>query len=128
VLALVTCTLVLALAWPTQQFFAQRGEITRLREQTRQQQQRVELWRYQKERWADPVYVKAQARERLHFVMPGEIGYVAIDSPEGGRARTVAVDPPWYRKLWQSTQDASRAREDAGERQRPQPIVDNRER
>ncbi|WP_202563548.1 septum formation initiator family protein [Agreia sp. COWG] len=30
-------------------------------------------------RWSDPAYIKAQARERLYFVMPGETSFLVID-------------------------------------------------
>ena len=28
--------------------------------------------------WDDPAYVRAQARERLNFVLPGEVGLVVL--------------------------------------------------
>jgi cell division protein FtsB len=30
-------------------------------------------------RWSDPAYIKAQARDRLYFVMPGETSFLVID-------------------------------------------------
>ena len=33
-------------------------------------------------RWDDPAYVEAQARARLHFVRPGEVGYVVLTEEE----------------------------------------------
>lgn len=30
-------------------------------------------------RWSDPAYIKAQARDRLYFVMPGETSFLIID-------------------------------------------------
>ena len=30
-------------------------------------------------RWNDPAYIKAQARDRLYFVMPGETSFLIID-------------------------------------------------
>ena len=32
-------------------------------------------------RWEDPAFVAAQARARLHYVRPGETGYVVLDLP-----------------------------------------------
>jgi cell division protein FtsB len=39
-------------------------------------------------RWSDPAYIKAQARERLYFVMPGETSFLVIDD----QAPTAPVD------------------------------------
>lgn len=30
-------------------------------------------------RWSDPAFIRAQARERLYFVMPGEVSYLVLD-------------------------------------------------
>ena len=45
-------------------------------------------------RWEDPSFVKAQARERLGWVMPGETGYVVIGvdgEPLGGGSELEAA-------------------------------------
>ncbi|WP_164737336.1 septum formation initiator family protein [Georgenia sp. SYP-B2076] len=68
--------------------------------------------------WQDPQYVQAQARDRLGFVMPGEVPYVVVD-PEtitGGeseaqieaaeRAADRAAATPWYLHVWGSVQVA----------------------
>lgn len=114
VLLLVCCGLALALAYPAREYFAQRAEIERLRQQTDAQLQRVRQLEAEKRRWDDPAYVRAQARERLHYAMPGETPYIAIgpnlrgtdDAPgtspaSGGRAQA------WYQRLWQSVQGAA---------------------
>jgi hypothetical protein len=31
-----------------------------------------------KNRWEDPVYVRSQARDRLFYVLPGEISYLVV--------------------------------------------------
>jgi hypothetical protein len=56
--------------------------------------------------WGEDAFVAAQARERLHYVMPGETGYV-VAPPEGGEAATVSAEEeaalaegPWYRRVW----------------------------
>lgn len=33
----------------------------------------------QRARWDDPAYVRAQARDRLYYVMPGEISYLVVN-------------------------------------------------
>lgn len=68
-------------------------------------------------RWDDPDYVKAQARDRLGWVMPGEFGYRVIGEdgqPIGGGVTIEAEqqlppgehDPMWWDKLWGSIQTA----------------------
>ena len=34
----------------------------------------------QRARWDDPAYVRAQARDRLYYVMPGEVSYLVMDA------------------------------------------------
>jgi cell division protein FtsB len=56
--------------------------------------------------WGDDAFVAAQARERLHYVMPGETGYVVAlpEEDEAGEAAGLAeedtADGPWYRRVW----------------------------
>jgi cell division protein FtsB len=105
VLALTVCALVVALAYPTRQYIAQRSQIAQQRRQAQQVRDRVEQLREQKARWADPAYVRAQARAQLHFVMPGETGYVMLgEAGDAGdldpAAHATTADRPWYDNLW----------------------------
>lgn len=34
----------------------------------------------EKKRWDDPVYIRAQARNRLFYVVPGEVSYLVLDA------------------------------------------------
>lgn len=65
-------------------------------------------------RWSDPSYIKTQARERLGWVLPGEVGYRVIGadgkvvSGEIGSIKG-ANDPEnqaWYERVWSSVQAA----------------------
>src|SRR5439155_14604242 len=76
VLFVVLVMLAVAYAWPLREYLSQRAELSRLRADTAAAQARVDALERQKQRWADPAYVRAQARDRLHFVLPGETGYV----------------------------------------------------
>ena len=114
-LALVVCALALVLAYPMRQFLAQRGEIAALQRQTLEQEQRVEDLRAQRERWNDPAFVAAQARQRLHFVRPGETAYVLLDpgeapAPERASAGDEARARPWFSDLWASVDAADNPR------------------
>ena len=109
-LALALGIVVLTLFLPLRQWFAQRAELAALAAQTASLQANLTALQQAQQRWADPAYVAAQARARLHFVMPGEIGYVVLGLP--GVTPTVtgqsAASPtgPWYERLWASVKAA----------------------
>ena len=73
----------LVLAPPIQNYFTQRAQINALRAQVDGDRAALEAARIELTRWQDPDYVKAQARERLHFVMPGERQYIVTGTPNG---------------------------------------------
>ncbi|MFI5686043.1 septum formation initiator family protein [Streptomyces sp. NPDC051636] len=101
-LALVVCSLVVALAYPMRQYVSQRAQIADLERQKKQAGERVEQLRDLKARWRDDAYAEQQIRRRLHYVMPGETGYVVIDPDAAKQARAdlVAADRPWYANVW----------------------------
>jgi hypothetical protein len=104
------------------EFLAQRGEIAQLRARTAAQEQRVAQLQEQKQRWQDPAYVKAQARQRLHFAMPGDTAWITIpEDATAGRPAGPAKAPeqrPWYSDMWASVEAAS-----AGESAAPRPAA-----
>ena len=84
-LTVVAAVLVATLAVPVRAWFNQRDEIAGLEADVAAAQLLTEDLLIEKERWADPAFIAAQARRRLHFVRPGEIGYTTIgteDLPE----------------------------------------------
>ncbi|GAB2873109.1 cell division protein DivIC [Streptomyces deserti] len=101
-LALVLCSLIVALAYPMRQYVSQRAEIADLQREQEQARQRVERLRDLKARWQDDAYAEQQIRQRLHYVMPGETGYIVIDpgAAEQSRADAGAADRPWYSNVW----------------------------
>jgi cell division protein FtsB len=101
-LALVLCSLIVALAYPIRQYVSQRAEIADLRREKQEARQRVEQLRDLKARWQDDMYAEQQIRLRLHYVMPGETGYIVIDpdAAEQSRADQGAADRPWYSNVW----------------------------
>jgi len=117
VLGLVVCALVVSAAIPLREFLSQRGQIAGAEAKNAQQRQRVEALEQQLTRLKDPNYVKAQARERLHFVMPGEIAYVVIRPSAAPVAPGAAALPgavatgpeaPWYSQVWASVRVADK--------------------
>ncbi|MER5752214.1 septum formation initiator family protein [Streptomyces sp. NPDC002088] len=101
-LALVLCSLIVALAYPIRQYVSQRAEIADLERQKQQAKERVEQLRDLKARWQDDAYAQQQIRQRLHYVMPGETGYVVIDpdAAKQSRADAGAAHRPWYSNVW----------------------------
>lgn len=108
VLALVVATLLLALTVPGRAWFAQRAQIAGLRADVDAARERVTSLQVQQERWKDPAFVAAEARRRLHFVLPGEVGYVALGGDTATAATTAAAAnaSPWYSSLWGALQQA----------------------
>jgi cell division protein FtsB len=111
-LALVVCTLVVALAYPMRQWVSQRSDIEEQRREAQQAREQVEELRDAKARWQDPAYVERQAREHLHYVKPGETGYTVVDgsADDDGERRTDqgAANRPWYENLWDGVDKADR--------------------
>ncbi|MEU5280892.1 FtsB family cell division protein [Streptomyces asoensis] len=101
-LAMVLCTLIVALAYPMRQYVSQRAEIADLEREKRQAAERVEQLRDLKARWQDDAYAEQQIRLRLHYVLPGETGFVVIDpdAARQSRADLGAADRPWYSNVW----------------------------
>jgi cell division protein FtsB len=115
VLGLVLSALVLTLAYPAQRYLAQQSEIAGIEQAQAAQRERIAALAERREKWDDPAYVKAQARERLQYVLPGEVAYVITDktatqtpAPEATRAARARVDGPWYGKLWSGIRAADR--------------------
>ncbi|MEU9140603.1 septum formation initiator family protein [Streptomyces sp. NPDC048404] len=101
-LAMVLCSLIVALAYPMRQYVSQRAQIGDVERQREQARQRVEQLRDLKARWQDDAYAEQQIRQRLHYVMPGETGYVVIDpdAAKQSRAERGTADRPWYTNVW----------------------------
>lgn len=57
----------------------QRQQIADLRALGAVTQTQVDDLTKQRARWDDPAYVRAQARDRLYYVMPGEISYLVVN-------------------------------------------------
>ena len=122
VLAGVVALLVFTLAVPTRELLHQRAEINALRSDNAATQSRVDELTVRQERLQDPAYVTSLIRERLHYVLPGEVGYVVLDpseAPAPSAAATSSSGNPWYSALWTSVQTVDHAGAPAG----PAPIV-----
>jgi cell division protein FtsB len=109
-LAVITVAFIFAitLAPPLQHYFAQRAQINSLRAQVNDSNSALEKAREELAKWNDPEYVATQARQRLHFVFPGERQYIVLDAPKSEEEANGPVAPistlipnglPWYGRL-----------------------------
>ncbi|MBU6311249.1 MAG: septum formation initiator family protein [Actinomycetales bacterium] len=111
-LIVVLAALAVTLAIPVRAWLTQRAEISALEADVAAAQIRVADLQQELEDWNDPAFVIAQARSRLHFVFPGEVGYVVLGSDDRPVTpdTTAAQRPvPWYEQLWESTRQADLA-------------------
>jgi cell division protein FtsB len=108
VLALSAIFFVLALtiAPPVKHYFTQRAQISALKAQLSADNSALQKAREELTLWQDPEYVKSQARERLHFVLPGERQYIVTEGETTGNqqsttkiASSLADGQPWYSRL-----------------------------
>jgi cell division protein FtsB len=61
-------------------FLNQRRQIAEMEESIRLAQEQVEQMQAERDRWQDPVYIRSQARDRLYYVLPGEVSYLVMDA------------------------------------------------
>ncbi|GAA0258725.1 septum formation initiator family protein [Cryptosporangium japonicum] len=114
VLAILFAVLVLTLAYPVQQYLAQRSQIAEAERAQARQNERIAALRSELDAWNDPEYVKGQARSRLQLTEPGEKRYVVQD-PSRSSGSSSSTEPSgspvndprsWYGRLWDSVEAA----------------------
>ena len=105
--------LTLAIAPPVKHYFTQRAQINSLESQLAADNVALQKAREELLRWQDPEYIKSQARERLHFVLPGERQYIVVEgstAPSQENATEIASaltdGQPWYARLIASISEA----------------------
>jgi cell division protein FtsB len=108
VLALSAILFILALtiAPPVKHYFTQRAQISALKSQLSADNSALQKARQELLLWQDPEYIKTQARERLHFVLPGERQYIVVEGENPGSqqnttkiASALTDGQPWYARL-----------------------------
>lgn len=108
VLALSAIFFILALtiAPPVKHYFTQRAQISALKAELSADNAALQKAREELLLWQDPEYIKSQARERLHFVLPGERQYIVTDGEKNQQqngttkiASSLADGQPWYARL-----------------------------
>lgn len=102
-------------------YMAQQDELAELRADVEAARTEVDDLEAEVERWNDPWYIQAQARERLAYVFPGEVPYRVVDPDavddyaEGSLAHEnsaeAAAGVPWWQQIEQSLEDVGNAGE-----------------
>ncbi|WP_309711249.1 septum formation initiator family protein [Pseudolysinimonas sp.] len=82
-LLLVVAALVV-LAPGLKTFVEQRQQIAALEESVALAQAEVDDLEAEIDRWSDPAYIEAQARDRLYYVYPGDITFLVIGDDDTG--------------------------------------------
>lgn len=81
-LLLVAALVVLAPGLKT--LIEQRQQIAQLEQSVEDAQQAVNDLQGEVDRWRDPAYIEAEARDRLYYVYPGDITFLVVGDQESG--------------------------------------------
>ena len=118
-LAVLSVLVILALSYANSLriYLDQQSDFGVAQQQITERTERISQLEDELSRWNDPDFVKAQARDRLGWLLPGETGYKVI-GPDGKPLGTgVVLDsrtelPPgehaemWFDRLWGSVETA----------------------
>ncbi|HRA76418.1 MAG TPA: septum formation initiator family protein [Propionicimonas sp.] len=126
-LVLVVVVVLLGLSYVSSLriFVAQQHDLAVADQQIAERSAEIARLESELARWDDPAYVKAQARDRLGWVLPGETGYRVIGEdgkPLGGGVTITAEQelptgehqPVWWDRLWGSVQTADAPKRKVG--------------
>ena len=129
ILGLIVAAL-LVLAAPLKELVLQRQQIAELQASIDQAQQDVDDLNAQVARWSDPAYIQAQARERLYYILPGDISYLIVGQPQqqsgqgdlpiSDEIQTTQVD--WVRALLSTVYEAGLTDADPDQLASPQQV------
>jgi cell division protein FtsB len=116
VLVLVLAVLMVSYASSMRAYFEQRHHLDALQADIDESRANIAALKREKERWDDPAYVRAQARQRFGWVLPGDIAFQVIgedgkpldhdDSLSDPEAVTDAARPLWWQSAWRSVEVA----------------------
>jgi hypothetical protein len=111
VLIVIFVALALAYTYPLRVYLAQKSQIAQLEADQAAKRKEIVTDSQQLQKWNDPEYLRAQAREKLFYVRPGETPLLVLNDPVGA-AREAGKKPPaaapdrWYDTLWSSVRAA----------------------
>jgi cell division protein FtsB len=116
---------VVVLAPSVRTYAEQRQQIDELRAAVSAQESDVDKLKDERERWNDRTFVTTQARDRLSYVMPGDVSFLVendIGAPVDGSADTAAVstaiqdtEVDWVDSMFRSVMTAGLAPQEAAE-------------
>lgn len=115
-ISVVIFIIAVTIAPPAQRYFTQRAQINAIEAEIENRKARLTEAEIELQKWRDPNYVKSQARERLHFVLPGERQYIVLgveteeSALENGKTPVATKQfgsAPWYTKLISSIQQVA---------------------
>ena len=114
VLLLVLSVLAVSYASSLRAYLQQKDQIDRAKTEIAQRSAAIESLEREKQRWQDPAYVQAQARERFGYLMPGEKSYVVLDKDGKPIESQASLSNPrqvlqrdtkaWWSTEWESVQ------------------------
>lgn len=112
ILVLVVAVLTVSYASSMRAYLQQRAHIDDLLSAIAEREASINALEREKQRWQDPAFVRAQARARFGYLMPGETGFQVLDAD--GRpleSQTSLHDPAevvptvptaWWSDAWDS--------------------------
>lgn len=115
-ISVVIFIIAVTIAPPAQRYFTQRAQINAIEAEIDSRKSHLTEAEIELQKWRDPNYVKSQARERLHFVLPGERQYIVLGVETEASAVQKKKTPvatkqfgsaPWYTKLISSIQQVA---------------------
>jgi cell division protein FtsB len=112
ILAVTVVSVLVALVVPVRVFLHQRATIRAVAAQVRAQRTEVAALRRELADLHNPLYIEQLARDRLHYVLPGEVDTIVYGPVPGtaaaarSHAGTTSLAVPWYTALWRSVQPA----------------------
>ncbi len=117
-IAAILVAVAIAIAVPARQLVDQRAEIAEATAANERTEERISLLGEAVNRWSDPAFIAAQARQRLRFVFPGETAFIvigpdgqAVEPSNSGPVSTFPTLPTqpsaWYERLWASFERAA---------------------
>jgi len=111
ILVMVLAVLAVSYASSLRAYLEQRSHIVELKAQIAERRVSIAELEQEKERWQDPAYVSAQARERFGYVKPGATPFVVLVDGEPLESEAELTDPDsvapvpkraWYDDAWDS--------------------------
>jgi len=110
VLIVVFVALALAYTYPLRVYLAQESQIAQLEADHAAESKVIADKQAQLQKWNDPAYLEAQARERLFYVRPGDKTLLVQRNANPAASTTgsqpAAAPDRWYDTLWHSVRAA----------------------